>query len=201
MTGRGNGRRRYDSTLRLEQAAGTRERIVAAGSDLLHRSSVRDWQALTVRAVAARAGVSERTIYRHFTNERGLRDAVMHRLEQEAGIELATMELEDIAEVTTRLFEHISSFPLEPPKQLDPTLNDANLRQHRALLSAVASRTPRWSDEERTVAAAMFDVLWSVATYQRLAVDWELDPKQAVTGIRWLVSLLAGAVMNGKRPD
>src|ERR1700683_2616023 len=75
--------RSYDGTLRREQAAVTRERIVVAGSELLHRGSIRDWKRLTVRAVAERAGVSERTVYRHFGNERGLSDAVMHRLEEE----------------------------------------------------------------------------------------------------------------------
>ena len=97
-------RRRYDSTLRRERATQTREDIVAAGADLLHGSSIRDWQALTIRAVAERAGVHERTVYRHFGNERSLRDAVMRRLEQDAGIDLAQMRLEDIADVTARIF-------------------------------------------------------------------------------------------------
>ena len=69
--------RKYDSTLRRQRAAETRERIVAAGCDLLQGSSIRDWRGVTVRAVADRAGVNERTVYRHFANERGLRDEVM----------------------------------------------------------------------------------------------------------------------------
>ena len=72
-------RRRYDGTLRRQQAGETCDRIVAAGSDLLRGSPIRDWRALTIRAVAERAGVNERTVYRHFVNEQGLRDAVMHR--------------------------------------------------------------------------------------------------------------------------
>jgi AcrR family transcriptional regulator len=87
-------RRPYDSTLRRLRAAETRERIIAAGSELLHGSSVRDWRGLTIRAVAEKAGVNERTVYRHFTNEQGLRDAVMHRFEDEAGIDLSDMQLE-----------------------------------------------------------------------------------------------------------
>jgi AcrR family transcriptional regulator len=54
--------RPYDGTLRRERAAETRERILDAGAELLHRSTVRDWKKLTVRAVAERAGVNERTI-------------------------------------------------------------------------------------------------------------------------------------------
>ena len=92
-------RRSYDRTLRREQAAETRERILASGSELLHGASVRNFKRLTVRAVAERAGVNERTVYRHFGNERGLHDAVMHRLEEEAGIDLEGMQLGDIAKV------------------------------------------------------------------------------------------------------
>ncbi len=74
--------RKYDSPMRRQRAVETRERIVTAGCRILQSSSVRDWRALTIRCVAERAGVNERTVYRYFGNERGLRDAVMHRLEQ-----------------------------------------------------------------------------------------------------------------------
>src|SRR5262245_43541623 len=62
LSERVRARRRYDGTLRRQQAAETRERIVAAGSELLHGSPIRDWRALTVRAVAERAGVNQRTV-------------------------------------------------------------------------------------------------------------------------------------------
>ena len=101
----------YDSTLRRQRAAETRARIIAAGSELLHGSSVRDWHGLTIRAVAEKAGVNERTVYRHFVNEQGLHDAVMHEFEEEAGIDLRGMELEDVADVTARIFAHVSSYP------------------------------------------------------------------------------------------
>ena len=104
-------RRSYDSTLRRQQAAETRTRIIAAGSELLHGSSVRDWRGLTIRAVAEKAGVNERTVYRHFINEQGLHDAVMHQFEEEAGIDLRGMQLEDVADVTARIFAHVSSYP------------------------------------------------------------------------------------------
>ncbi len=94
-------------------AAETRSRIVEAGCELLRASSVRDWHALTIRAVAERAGVNERTVYRHFTNERGVRDAVMARLEEQAGIDLAGFTLDDVVDVTERIFDSVSSHPIE----------------------------------------------------------------------------------------
>ncbi len=140
-------------------------------------SSVRDWHGLTVRAVAEKAGVNERTVYRHFGNEQGLHDAVMHRLEDEAGIDLQGMQLDDVADVTARIFEHVSSYPPDAGQPLDPTLAEAKRRQHEALLAAVAARAGSWPEADRLVAAAVLDVLWSVAGYERLVVDWQTRPR------------------------
>jgi AcrR family transcriptional regulator len=187
-------RRSYDSTLRRQRAAETRARIIAAGSELLHGSSVRDWHGLTIRAVAEKAGVNERTVYRHFVNEQGLRDAVMQQFEDEAGIDLRGMQLEDVADVTARIFAHVSSYPPDARQPLDPTLLHAKRRQHEALLAAVAARAGDWSPADRTAAAAVLDVLWSVASYERMVVDWQMDPAAATRGISWVIGLIRVAI-------
>ena len=61
-------------------------------------------------------------------------------------------------------------------------------------------RPERWSDEDRTVAAAVFDVLWSVASYERLVVDWGIDHERAVRGIAWVIGLVEQAVRDGRGP-
>jgi AcrR family transcriptional regulator len=193
-------RRRYDSPLRQQRASETRDRIVEAACDLLSGSSIRDWQGLTMRAVAERAGVNERTVYRHFASERALRDAVMHRLEQQAGIDLDMLQLEDIAEVASRIVTTIASHPLESHAPLDPTLTEAGQRQREALLRALAPRTAGWADADRAVAAAMFDVLWGVAAYERVAVDWGLGEEDATRGITWVIGLIEDAIRAGHAP-
>jgi AcrR family transcriptional regulator len=104
-------RRPYDSAVRRERAAGTRERIVGAAFELLRGSSIRDWGAVTIRAVAERAGVNERTVYRHFPNERALRDVVMQRFESEAGIDLDELTLAGLADVAARTIGVIAAHP------------------------------------------------------------------------------------------
>ena len=192
-------RRRYDGTLRRARATETRERIVTAGIELLQGGSIRDWRRLTVRAVAERAGVNERTVYRHFVSERGLHDAVMHRQEEASGIDLTDMELSDIAEVARRIFDHVSSYPLASRPALDPTLTDANQRQREALLRAVASHAPQWSESDRRIAAGVFDMLWSVSAYERLVVDWDLERAEAARALTWAIALVTAAV-EGNRP-
>jgi AcrR family transcriptional regulator len=192
--------RRYESPVRRRQAQATRERIIEAGCKLLRRSSIRDWRALTIRGVAEQAGVNERTVYRYFGNERGLRDAVMGRLEEKAGIELEGMELEDVAGFAARIFRHVSSYPGRTTAALDPTLVDASVRQKSALLGALEERTAGWTDLERTSAAALLDVLWNVATYERLVTDWSMDRDQAIETVGWAISLVEDAIRKGRRP-
>jgi AcrR family transcriptional regulator len=193
-------RRQYDSTLRQQRAAETRDRIVTAGCELLDASSIRDWRGLTMRAVADRAGVNERTVYRHFTNERGLRDAVMHRLEQRAGIDLDGLRLEGIVDVARRIFTTVASHPLERQPPLDPTLEAAGQREREALLRALGPHAAGWTEVDRSVAAAMFNVLWRVAVYEHLAVDWGLGEDDAIAGITWVIGLIEDAVREGRAP-
>ena len=201
MTGSGANTRRYDGTLRRQRALETHDRIVTAGCDLLAESSLRDWRALTMRAVAERAGVNERTVYRHFTNERGLRDSVMHRLEQRAGIDLDDLELDGIAEVARRIFATIAAHPLERRAPLDPTLQDASRRERAALLRALEPHADGWSEADRVVAAAVLNALWRVAVYEHLVADWNLDGDEAIAGITWVIGLVEQAVRDGRPPD
>lgn len=193
-------RRPYDNTLRRQRAAQTRDRIVLAGAELLREFPIRDWAALTMRGVAGRAGVNERTVFRHFANEKELRDAVMLRLEGEAGVDLTKLRLEGIADATARIFRHVAAYPRIARPDLDPTLAEASRRQHEALVSAVERHTAGWTGEDRILAAAMFDVLWAVSSFERLVADWNLDPEHAIRGESWVIGLLQQAIAAGRRP-
>jgi AcrR family transcriptional regulator len=192
--------RTYDSPVRRQQAEATRERIIAAGAELLHGFAVWNWRALTVRAVAERAGVNERTVYRHFANERELRDAVLERLERDSGIALDDLQLEDIQDHTRRLLEFVSTYPMESRTPHDETLRRAAQRVRDSLQGAVAPATERWSEEDRKVAAGVLDVLWSVASYERLVVDWGIESEDAIRGITWALGLVEEAIRTGNHP-
>ena len=195
-------RRRYDSSLRRERAAQTRERIVDAGLQLAHECPVWDWRALTIRAAAERAGVSQRTIYRHFPGEREFHDAVMQRLEEQAGVTLEGLRLEDVADATARVFSHVSSFPMVPRTPLlDPTLTATDQRRRASLLNAVSPAAAGWPEADRRITAGMLDVLWSVMSYERLVAAWELTPEQATTAITWVIGLIEAAIREGRGPE
>jgi AcrR family transcriptional regulator len=193
-------RRRYDSPVRRQRAAETRERILTAGAELLHGFPTWNWAALTVRSVAERAGVTERTVYRYFATERDLRDAVLARFEDESGVAVEGLGLDDIAPVTTRMLEYASTFPIAPRTPRDDTVAAANARQRAALLAALEPHTDGWSAADRAIAGAVLDVLWSVVSYERMVVDWELAPDDAIRGLTWTIQLIEAAVRAGVPP-
>lgn len=194
-------RRAYNSPLRQAQFAETRERIIMAARSLLQCSSIRDWHSLTIRAVAREAGVSERTVYRHFADERGLRDAVMHRLEEEAGIDLTNLQLEDVSDIAARIFAHVASYPFQTRPPMDATMTEAKLRQREALHDALEPWTGTWPAPTAAAVAALLDVLWSVASYERLVLDWEVDHERATRTLSWAIGLVEAAVREGRGPQ
>jgi AcrR family transcriptional regulator len=193
-------RRNYDSPVRRQRVAETRERILTSGAEILHGFPIWNWSALTVRAAAERAGITERTVYRYFATERDLRDAVLARFEEESGVDVAGLALDDIAPTTARMLEYVSSFPLAPRAPRDATVAAANVRQRASLLTALEPHTDEWSLPDRAVAGAVLDVLWSVVSYERMIVDWDLAPEDAIRGLTWTIGLVEAAVRAGEVP-
>jgi AcrR family transcriptional regulator len=195
--------RRYDSPVRREKAAETRRRIVEAGSALVHELTSWDWADLTFRAVAERAGVGERTVYRHFPTVRHLHDAVMQRLEEEVGIRYEDVTLDDLAEVTARVFASLRSYAAGGSVQEpdDPTFVSVDERRRAALVRAVTAATPRWSDADRTTVAALLDVLWTPPAYERLVGAWSLDGEDATRAITWLMGRLLATIETDDPPS
>ena len=195
-------RRRYDNSARAEKAAQTRERIIAAGSDLVHGFDSWNWRDLTFRSVADRAGVGERTVYRHFPTERHLHNAVMQRLESEAGISYEDVDLANLAEVTGRVFASLQRFAVresvDTPR--DPTFVGVDARRREALLRAVTAAAPHWAERERRVTAGLLDVLWNLPSYERLVGVWDIDRSTATEAVTWLMAKVLDAVERGDPP-
>jgi len=195
-------RRRYDSPLRRQRAAETRERIVSAGVMLVRSFTTWDWKELTFRAVAETAGVSESSVYRHFANERELHDAVMQRLAEQAGVTYEGVALDEVADVADRVFAAMSGFSVSAWTQQvdDPTFTTIDQMRGQALRDAVAAAAPRWSAQERDAAASVLDVLWSPVSVERLMVAWRMSPERATEVIRWAIGLVVDSVRNAAAP-
>jgi AcrR family transcriptional regulator len=195
-------RRRYHSPARRQRAAATRERIIDAGARLVRGFTTWDWDELTFKAVAERASVSERTVYRNFPSERHLHDAIMARLEDEAGISYEDVELNNLADVTARVFAALGRFAIKDTvgTPRGPAFAGADTRRHDALNRAVTARAPTLPDAQRRALAGLLDVLWSPPTYERLIGAWNLDNAEAVSAVQWLIAKVIAAVDDNEPP-
>lgn len=193
-------KRKYHSPLRQKQAAETRQRIVAAGTELVHSFPSWDWKNLTAKAVGERAGVSERTVHRHFSSERALRDAVLQGLVAESGVDLDRLKLSSFDDVVVNMFEYLSSFAVAPEITIDPSQSQMDEIRKGALLDAVGEAVPSWSRQDQAMVAAVLDMLWQPATHDRLKLAWNLDADQFTRVIRWFTALVQDAMDSGSRP-
>lgn len=194
--------RSYDSPVRRQQLAETREHILTTAVRLVHKSPSWDWTNLSARAVAESAGLGLRTVQRHFPSERHLRDAVMQLLLEESGLAMENMNLKNFGKFIDQIFGYLSSFTARPvtPPIVDPTLASMDLIRRESLVSAVAKDTPALSDADRIHIAAVLDILWHQPTFERLTGPWDIAPRQAISVLSWVAELVADAVAAGKRP-
>lgn len=192
-------KRPYNSPARRQRVVETRDRIVTAGAGLVREFTSWDWEGLTFRAVAERAGVSERTVYRHFPTERHLHDAVMARLEDEAGITYDDVELANVAEVTSRLIASLDRFAVQQTVRTpaSPAFLGADERRRDALLRAVRAEAPDLTEVQQRIAAGLLDAVWSPATYERLASAWRLDDDAAFGAVEWMIGAVVAAIRSG----
>jgi len=190
--------------VRREQAARTRQRIVDAGADLARELPTWDWRGLRYTAVAERAGVGVRTVYRHFPAERDLHGAILERLQELAGnVTYEDLTLDSVAPVTARLHASVASFAVsrwtgEVPPQ--PALAEVDERRRAALSAAVAQATRDWPAAEREMAAGILDILWSLPGYERLRTAWKLEGPVATEALTWAIGVLVDAIRSGHRP-
>lgn len=188
--------------MRRQQLAETREHILATGVRLVHKSPSWDWTNLSARAVAESAGLGLRTVQRHFSSERHLRDAVMQRLLEESGLAIEKMTLGNFGKFIDQIFGYLSSFTAQPvtPPIVDPTLAAMDEIRRNSLVAAVAKDTPSLASTDQVNIAALLDILWHQPTFERLIGPWNMEPKQAINLLSWTAELVADAVAAGKRP-
>ena len=137
-----------------------------------------DWGSLTIQAVADQAGVSRRTVYRHFASESALHAALADRLLEEAGVSYEGLALDDLPEMTGRVFSAVAKFAVQPWAVVPAAFPAIDADRLGGLRSAVDSEAPDWADSDRMMATAALDIVWSVASYEILLRDWNLASRR-----------------------
>jgi AcrR family transcriptional regulator len=190
-----NHRRRYDMTRRTEAAAATRQRILRSALDL-------SWEQIametTLDDIATKAGVSVKTLLRHF----GSRDGLFAALEQFAIQEIREERAApagDVVAAVHAIFEHYEQRGDGVLKMLAQELFDDNLRDgmnigrrmHRDQITEVFA--PQLAARPAAQQEALVDLLvvaTDVYTWKQLRRDRGLDRTTAEERVRQLIACI-----------
>lgn len=186
--------RAYDNRRRAARAAGTRARIVEAALALL----AEDVEALTVPAIAARAGVSVPTVYRNFAARDALLEAVDAALVERLGPPATAETPEALPGLARTLHARFgANVALVRTAIRRPAFGEvrgAGLRSRdRALARVVAPLTAGLPAEEARAFGALLRLLMGSEAFLALHDRFGLPPEISGRATAWAVAQLCRA--------
>lgn len=189
------GRRKYDSPLREQQAAATRERIL----DGLVATMADGLAEISMPAVARAAGVSVATVYRHFPSKQALFDAMPAYIARRTGADKLQppASFEDLARSIESVYRNIGGVDDVLRAAMDSPLGDVARRAQmparlRFLDDTVVSLAPELTEPARGRVARLLLVLTSSGA-QRMLSAAGLDPQTASEDAVWVVRTIIEA--------
>jgi len=194
-------RRSYDNSLRSEQAEQTRARILNAARDLLAES---DSTSLSTAAIAARARVSEPTVYRCFGNREGLLEALAHRFSQELGEPPISDDPADLPAMMIAVASYFGKNASWMRSSLhNPILAEIRSRGRRRRSSSVRALldplVSHLEPRERELVAAMVLTLVRLESWDFATRQLELTDDEAGRATGWAVQALLRALEKSKK--
>ena len=185
------------TSLRDEYREQTRARILDAAIEALAET---DLEALTIAGVAARAGVTERTVFRHFATRDQLLDAVWPRMQARVGSQGFPTTAEAMIEIPLKLFPE---FDKEERLVLASAYSaggrevrlKSNAERQKAMRACVRDAFPDIKEPALTRLAAVAQLIDSAYGWAVLKEFWNLSGEEA-----GLAASEAIAVLFGKRP-
>ena len=194
--------RSYSSPLRDRQAAATRSVILEALGAELADGSVEDF---SVARLARRAGVSERTVYRHFPTRETLLDGLSEWYNERVADFPDDVAADEIAPTIAQVFadfdahESLARGVLASP-------GGREMRQHAraarlARLDAALAPVLKSADPERAAAArALIFALCSAQTWQSMRDEGGLDGATAGRAVARAIELILNETSSSLSP-
>jgi AcrR family transcriptional regulator len=189
--------RLYDNSHRAAQAARTREQIL----DALVRVMARGVAELSMPAVARDAGVSLRTVYRHFPTKRDLLAALDAHLAARIGLSLAPLPgtLSELSDHIRRYFRALGSMDDAEraiwASSIAGEARDATLQEKLRMVNSALDSIPRTlSEADRTRLFNVTTTLFSRYALQRMQDDLGITADEAADSVVWAIqTLVCGA--------
>lgn len=169
----------------------TRQWILAAATDLLEQEGV---AVLTNAAVAERAGVSERTVYRHFSTRDDLIDALGRAVAERLATPSVPQTPLALLDYPAQLFASFEARPTLTRAALSTEvfarLRDGPAAQRWAAVQAmIKERRPDLHAEDCRAAAANIRYLLSASTWHYYRHQFGFSAEQTVRCVRLALSM------------
>jgi len=182
------------TSLREDHREQTRTRILDAAIAQMSEAPV---ESLTVARVAQRAGVTERTVYRHFQTRDVLLEAVWPRMQSLIGSRGFPHNAADLVATPRRLFPAFdrqegpvrASVYSEAGREVRLR---ANPERQAAMLACVRDALPGLDDREAWARAAAVQLLNSAYGWSVMRDFWGLDGEEAGEAAAQAISILLG---------
>lgn len=195
--------RAYNSPMREQQARETREAILTALFSLMQTAGVPD--DIGMDAIAEKAGVQRRTVFRHFASKEELLTAFWPWLNQRIGASIAPATARDI---------------IDGPRQAFPLFDEHEMAMRAALhsktgremrMGAVAARRKNFAKALAPALAslpagqarkveALAHLLYSASAWEMLKDYGGLDGSQAGETASWALETIMSAIGSGGTP-
>ncbi len=196
--------RPYSSTLRDRQVAQTREMILDALTTLLGERRADE---VSTRDIAEAAGVSERTVYRHFPDRVALLEGLSRRLPPLEGVtpSFGSIGLDDLASMSRRLMalldEHAVAARAEAVFNADPRRFAADTRDNTSdMVEMVARELPELGERERLRIAAVIRCLVSTQAWLRMREEFGLSGAESGAAVAWVIDTIVRELRAGHTP-
>ncbi|HXK17256.1 MAG TPA: TetR/AcrR family transcriptional regulator [Polyangiaceae bacterium] len=184
-------KRGYQSDLRAQQTAATRELLIKTTAE-----SFVPWSTdVSFEQVAAHAGVSVRTVFRHFPTQLDLMLAVVSYVEQRCGWKPDELTADNLAEMSRNTFAYFGEL-LERGKR-DPVPVPEPLRVQRArrigaIEQALAPLTKGMEPKLARGVVAAVSGLTRIQFLRDMHEQWGLGGEDAGKAVEWVINALLG---------
>jgi AcrR family transcriptional regulator len=186
----------YESPLRQEQKAATRQRILDAAGRIMEDRGLEE---LSFAAIAAGAGVKERTVYRHFANKTELIEGLWGWFQARVHYgQVAETEAELIAKPNSVFpgFDENEQFVRalwSSPQGREFRLSNVEERK-AGIKKAIAEATRDLPPRQTRWVAAVVHVLYSGAAWSTMKDYWGFSGAEAGKASATAIELILNAV-------
>ena len=190
-------------TLRDAHKDLTRERILAAAIDCLNDEEL---EAITIEDVAARAGITKRTIYRHFATREDLLAATWPEMQKRVGSRGFPSTAREAVQKPLELFPSFdpmagvvrASAYSRAGRELRLSVNDVRKKN---ILAAVKDARPDLSGAALVRLAAVVQLLNSAAAWAVMKDFWNLDGHESGRASSEAIAVLLGLDLEEAGPS